>query len=100
MEFFDWSILGTFTGSVFAVALLTEITKGIPGISKIPTQAWSYILAVVVLIGAKAFVEDISVASVCLSVINAAMVSLAANGGHQALDRIVAGLSNEKYKGD
>ena len=42
MEFFDWSILGTLAGAVAAVAVLTEITKNLPGVRKIPTQIWSY----------------------------------------------------------
>lgn len=95
MEFFDWTVLGTFAGAVFAVAILTQITKGIPGISKIPTQVWSYILALVVLIGAQAFTEGISAASAGLAVVNAAMVSLAANGGYAAVERLKNGLNEE-----
>lgn len=95
MEFFDWGVLGTFAGAVFAVAILTQITKSIPGIGRIPTQVWSYLLALVVLIGAQAFTEGISAASAGLAVINAAMVSLAANGGYEAVERLKNGLNEE-----
>ena len=54
MDFFTWDILGTMAGATFAVAILTEVTKGIPLISKLPTQVWSLILAFIVLIGAQA----------------------------------------------
>lgn len=92
MEFFSWSILGTFTGAVLAVTTLTQLTKEIPGIKKVPTQVWSYILAVVVLIGAQAFGgEGITWASTGLAVINAALVSLAANGGYEAINKFVIG---------
>lgn len=96
MEFFDWSILGTFAGAVFAVAVLTQLTKSIPGVSKIPTQLWSYVLAVVVLIGAQAFGDGLNVSSAGLALINAALVSLAANGGYEAVERLKNGMTTKK----
>lgn len=54
MELFDWSLLGTNAGAAMAVAVLTQITKEIPGIVKIPTQLWSYILALLTLLLADA----------------------------------------------
>ena len=50
MEFFDWNGIGTYTGAVMAVSVITEIIKDIPGIKKIPTQLMSYVLAFIVLI--------------------------------------------------
>ena len=91
MEFFDWNILGTMAGAMFAVAILTEITKSIPGIKKIPTQLWSYALSVVVLIVSHAALGTLTLQAAGLAVINAAMVSLAANGGYAALERIKDG---------
>ena len=96
MEFFDWSILGTFTGAVIAVTVLTQLTKSIPGVAKIPTQLWSYILAVAVLLGVQAFGEGMTISSASLAIINAALVSLAANGGYDAVDSIKNGLTTEK----
>lgn len=95
MEFFNWDILGTMAGAVTAVGLLTEITKGIPGIRKIPTQAWSYILALVVLVASQAVMGGITLANAGLAVINAAVVSLAANGGYEAIARIKASKPTE-----
>ena len=98
MEFFDWNILGTMAGAMFAVAILTEITKSIPGIKKIPTQLWSYALSVVVLIVSHAALGTLTLQAAGLAVINAAMVSLAANGGYAALERIKDGA--KKPEGD
>lgn len=98
MEFFDWNILGTMAGAMFAVAILTEITKNIPGIKKIPTQLWSYALAVAVLIVSHAALGTLTLQEAGLAVINAAMVSLAANGGYAALERIKA--NGEKPEGE
>ena len=87
MEFFDWAALGTMAGAAAAVGIITQITKNIPGIKKIPTQAWRYILALIILIISQAVGGGLTAASAGLAVINAAVVSLAANGGYEALQR-------------
>lgn len=88
LTFFDWSMLGTMSGAVLAVAVFTQLTKSIPGIAKIPTQIWSYLLSAVVLVLALVFGEnEVTANGVVLALINAAVVSLAANGGYEALTR-------------
>ena len=91
MDFFTWEILTTMAGATFAVAILTEITKNAPGIRKLPTQLWSLILAFLVLIGAQAAMGTLTLATGGLAVINAALVSLAANGGYDLLERLKNG---------
>lgn len=99
MEFFDWGYLGTFAGAVVGVSLLTEITKNIPFIKKIPTQLWSYVLALFILTCSAIFGSGITAGGLTdkffLVLINAAMVALAANGGYEALKRITGGGKNE-----
>lgn len=87
MEFFDWSTLGTIAGASAAVGILTQLTKNIPGINKIPTQVWSYILSLVILIVSQAVGGTLTIAAAGLAVINAAIVSLAANGGYELMQR-------------
>lgn len=88
LTFFDWSMLGSMSGAVLAVAVLTQLTKNIPGIAKIPTQIWSYLMAAVVLALALVFGEtEVTANGVVLALINAAVVSLAANGGYEAVTR-------------
>lgn len=91
MDFFTWDILGTMAGATLAVAVLTEITKGIPGIRKLPTQVWSFILAFAVLVGAQAATGTLTLATGGLAVLNAALVSLASNGGYDLLERLKNG---------
>ena len=91
MEFFDWNLLGSHAGAVLAVAVLTQITKGIPGIVKLPTQLWSYVLALITLLLALAFGPGFSASGAVLALFNAALVSLAANGGYAAAERLRAG---------
>ena len=92
MEFFDWSLLGSYAGAALAVAVLTQITKGIPGIVRIPTQLWSYVLALVTLLLALIFGPGFSASGAVLALFNAALVSLTANGGYAAVERVKAGL--------
>lgn len=91
MEFFDWNLLGSFAGAVFAVSVLTQITKGIPGIVRIPTQLWSYLLSLATLILAQVFTAGICADAIVLAIFNAALISLASNGGYEALVRMKEG---------
>lgn len=88
MEFFTWDILGTLAGAMFAVAIITQIIKELPGIKAIPTQLVSYVLALLILIAAQAFTGGLTASGTALAAVNAAMVSLAANGGYAALKRL------------
>lgn len=89
MSFFDWSYLGTFAGALAAVALITELIKELPALKKVPTQFVSWALAFVILILAHLFTGTLSAQNAALSVLNGAMVSLAANGGYAALKRVI-----------
>ena len=52
MEFVTWELLGTYAGAMAMVGVITQMTKNIKFVSKIPTQLWSYILALVVMYAA------------------------------------------------
>lgn len=91
VTFFDWAYLGTVAGAVFAVALFTQLTKQLPGVNKLPTQLWSYVLAACVLLLSQAFTDGLTAANAILCLINAALVSLAANGGYAAVKRLQTG---------
>ena len=88
MEFFDWSMLGTFAGVTAAVGVFTQITKNIPGINKLPTQVWSYIIALVTLTLALVFGPGFTAEGFVLAVFNAGAVSLASNGGYEGMQRM------------
>ena len=93
MQFFDWNLLGSFAGAVFAVSVLTQITKEMPVVSRIPTQLWSYLLAFATLALAQIFTAGFQTGALVLVLFNAALVSLAANGGYEALIRMRDGLN-------
>ena len=88
MEFFEWSYLGTYAGAMLATAVLTQLTKELKGISRIPTQLWSYVLALVTLLLATVFSGNFTLSNAVLTLFNAAIVSLASNGGYEMMKRV------------
>lgn len=87
MGFVTWEILASFAGCLAAVLVLTQLTKGLGFISKIPTQLWSFVLAIIVLYPAYYFTGTLSVSTAAIVPFNAAIVSLAANGGYEAINK-------------
>lgn len=88
-QFFTWATLGTYAGATMATAIITELTKLIPGIKRLHTRLVSYIVALIVLVVATVFGGDVSAASVSLCLVNAVVVALAANGGYDAIAKPV-----------
>ena len=85
-SFFDWTMLGSFAGAAAATGIVTQAVKGI--FQKIPTQLVSYIIAVVILGLATAATGGASDwTDWALVPLNAVVVSLASNGGFDAIKR-------------
>ena len=93
MELFNWNLLGSYAGSMLAVGVLTQLTKEIPIIKRIPTQLWSYALALATLMLAMGFGPGFTAQGTVLALFNAALVSLSANGGYAAVSRLKTGLA-------
>jgi hypothetical protein len=85
MEFVSWELLGTYAGAMAMVGLVTQLTKNIKFISAIPTQLWSYILALVVMYCASYFLGQLTMSNAVLILFNSALVSLGANGGYEGI---------------
>ena len=93
-EFVTWVNLATYGGALAMVLVLTQATKELPFVSKLPTQLWSYILSLVVLLAATYFTSTLTASSIGLAVFNAAIISMAANGGYEAISRVAGGKDN------
>ncbi len=87
MEFTTWSILGTYVGSLAMVMIITQITKNIAFLQRLPTQVWSYLVALFILLLAHGFTDGITWGEAALCLFNAAIVALGANGGYDAISR-------------
>jgi hypothetical protein len=84
-DFFTWGMLATYAGATLATGVITQFIKGL--FQNINTKLIAYIVSVVVLILATAFTGGLSAESVILCIINAAVVSLAANGAYDAITK-------------
>ena len=85
-HFFTWGDLVTYGGAVMAVLIITEFTKDLPGIRKIPTRIWAYLVALVLLVPAAVFTADtIRVEDILLCLVNAVLVAMAAVGSFHSV---------------
>lgn len=87
-EFITWASILTFGGAVTLTTILTQFTKGLPFVKGIPTQYWSYILALISIVCAHAFTGGITLNVLAQSVFNAAIVSLASNGTYAGINAL------------
>ena len=85
-HFFTWGDLVTYGGAVMAVLIITEFTKDLPGIRRIPTRIWAYLVALVLLVPAAIFTADtVRVEDVLLCLVNAVLVAMAAVGSFHSV---------------
>ncbi len=100
MEFLNWTVISSFSGSLMVVTALTQITKEIKIIKKIPTQLWSYIVSFAVLFVTHLVIGKINVKGIILIAINAVLLSLASNGSYDAVTRVVSQVTKDKENKD
>ena len=79
-EFLTWEVLLTFTGLVTTTYMVTEFTKEIPLIKKLPTKYWSYIISLILLLSVNLVTGSFRYEDIVLYLLNAIPVSLSANG--------------------
>ena len=85
-RFFTWGDLVTYGGAVMAVLIITEFTKDLPGIRRIPTRLWAYLVALVLLVLAAVFTADeLKAEDILLCLINGVIVAMAAVGSYHSV---------------
>lgn len=89
MEMFTWDYLASTAGATAAVAILTQFSKSIPFVNKLPTQLVSYVISLVVMIAASFFTNALTVDSAALIPLNAVIVMLASNGAYDTITKKV-----------
>lgn len=87
-EFFTWATLATSAGAVLLTGMITGGLKDFGFIKKIPTQIFSYVIALVVLLAANYFTGGLGVETAGICFVNAVVVAFASNGGYEAVTRI------------
>ena len=98
-EFVNWNTLGTYAGAVMMVALITQFVKQIKILEKVNSQIISYVISVLILIGALCFShsgEAVNPETIILCFVNAVIVALASNGVY---DGVTTGMEKiQEYK--
>lgn len=85
-SFFTWEQLATYGGATVATMLFVQFTKGLPGIVKIPTRLWAFIVAAVLMILATVFTSpEVTPAVILITVVNAVIVAMASCGEYDTL---------------
>lgn len=85
-QFLTWGDLVTYGGAVMAVLIITEFTKDLPGVRRIPTRLWAYLVSLALLVTAVAFTTDkVRAEDVLLCFVNGVVVAMAAVGSYHAV---------------
>ena len=87
MEFVNWATLATNSGALTMVLIITQFTKDIPIIKKIPTQLFSYFIALIVLYFSYYFTGQLNMSNSFLIIFNGITIALSANGGFAVLNK-------------
>lgn len=88
-DFFTLEMLATFAGATMAVGIITEIFKRMGVLQLVPTQAISYVVAAIIMLVSNVALGTFGWQTAFLSLLNAAVVSLASNGGYDLVKSAV-----------
>lgn len=81
---YTWSQIGTVTGATAATLLIVQFIKlPLDRIWKIPTRAVVYVIALLLMLAARAFTEGLNVDDIPLIAVNAANVAFSAMGAYE-----------------
>ena len=85
MEFTDFltiDYLCTYMGTVVVTMLIVQFLKELPGIKKIPTKYFTFIVAFLNILICSALTGNFAVSNLYLMLINAVLVCFTATGGY------------------
>ena len=100
MEFSDFltiDYISTFMGTVVVTMLIVQFLKELPGIKKIPTKYFTFIVAFLNILICSFITGNFAVSNLYLMLINAMLVTFTATGGYDFAIKSVT-IKNEKDK--
>lgn len=81
---YTWATLATVAGATAATLLVVQYIKApLDKVGHIPTRVLVYLIALLILVGAQAFTDGLTLDSLPLLLVNAFVVALAAMGAYQ-----------------
>ena len=88
-DFFSWEMLATFAGCTAGTSILTQFVKNVPFLKNVNNQIISYVFALLIMILTGIFGGTFSAEALSLDIVNAVVVSLAANGAYDAASKLL-----------
>jgi hypothetical protein len=85
MEFTDFltiDYISTFMGTVAVTMLVVQFLKDLPGIKKIPTKYFTFVVAFMNILICSALTDNFALSNLYLMLINAMLVTFTATGGY------------------
>lgn len=85
MEFNDFITLDylcTYMGTVVVTMLIVQFTKELPGVKKIPTRYYTFLVALLNLLVCSILNNTFTIARLYLMLINAMLITFTATGGY------------------
>ena len=85
MEFTDFltiDYISTFMGTVAVTMLIVQFLKELPGIKKIPTKYFTFVVAFMNILICSALTGNFALSNLYLMLINAMLVTFTATGGY------------------
>ena len=79
-NFITWSMLFEWATFVSIVLMLTQFTKDIKFIKKIPTKYWSFLIAFILMVISNLEANSFRLLDIVLYIISSALASMNANG--------------------
>lgn len=95
-----WQTLTTYGGAVLATTTITQFLKEAGVLRRVPTRLLSYCVALLLLLLSTQFTCGLTWSRAALSLINAAVVSLAGNGAYDAMAHTRACIGCRKKAAD
>jgi len=79
-NFVNWDMLFEWASFVSIVLMLTQFTKDIKIIKKIPTKYWSFIIALILMVISNLEANSFKIVDLVLYIISSVLASMNANG--------------------
>lgn len=88
-DFLTWDVIATYAGATVVTALIVQFTKGlVDRLVHIPTQVYSYLVALLVLYAGFFFTGQLTASSAVLILFNGILVAVASNGAYEGVGRL------------
>lgn len=81
-DFLTWQYVGTFIGMCFCTGMVTEFTKELPFVKKIPTKYFTAIIAFILLLFSNITGGTFNLINIPIIMLNSILICFTSTGGY------------------